>query len=304
MKNKILSLVLAVLCVISMIPFTALAANPVLTAVEILDAEMAILEKPWAADGNYTVNGLDFEKNATFDGETVQTLVRDPEVADVTCSRIKDGEEQFKESFPVNIYHYDRTRDVNGNVITAYGAQYAVMEYYYEMADDRATFNGEEETCTEIVGNHPQMQFYGVYVDGVKTGNLVVDAAEGIVANEWATCTFDFTTTLNTQFGAYMTADSTNAVLGQMAFFFLGASGVDLHRGDKFHLKSIKFYSYDPSTFEAQERYVTVYASQADADEGNFDAAILDETAYDLESFIVPEMDEALVPEGYEFLYY
>ena len=62
MKNKILSLVLAVLCVISMIPFTALAANPVLTAVEILDAEMAILEKPWAADGNYTVNGLDLRK--------------------------------------------------------------------------------------------------------------------------------------------------------------------------------------------------------------------------------------------------
>lgn len=312
MKNKILSLVLAALMVLSMVPFAALtasAANPVFASHEFLKASTAAFENPWTSTGNYVVKGMSFEKGE-YDGEEVFSIVRDPEIADAYAYRASD--DSTSTSLSYNMFHYDQLKDVDGNMISLYDAQYMTIEYYYEMAADRATFEGEEETCTEIVGKDMQVNFYNVFIDGTKTGKGIATKADTtIVANEWTTAKFDLTGTYESNgLTQYLNPEDTHCIAGQLCFYVLGnQAGLDLHRADKFHIKSIKFWSYDPDTFVAQPRLAAVFASKADAEEGLYVNAIYDSEAegdvyVDLDSFIVPELPADMIPDGCEFLYF
>ena len=306
MKNKILSVVLAVLCVLSMIPFSAFADENVTVKYGQFYGshnftDFAKVEAPYAADGNYTLYGLQFNKGVEFDGETVTEISRNAEYEDMYAYR--DKEPNYKTDYQVNMFSYNQF-NVAGKPVRLVDSNYVIVEYYY---DTSAREEISDDNYTEITGNKMVFGTNSLYLNGSKNSSYNVsgiESNEAIVANEWATCVIPV--------GAAFTAQKPDVApyfndadyldKGQMGQFklhpFGSAEAINLHLADKFYIKSITFSSYDYTTQNLGEATVSV----------SLDTEVMDPLYEDyhavLESVTLPEFDEDYVPAGAEFLYY
>ena len=129
MKNKILSIVLAVLCVLSMVPFAAFAEGYAEVLVKHDYTWDKTFEHPWSPDpaGNFQITGY-VMADETFDGEDVISLGRDQAVENVHLTR-KDG--ATRGYWETNLCSYDVFK-IAGKPVRLFDAQYITMEYYYD----------------------------------------------------------------------------------------------------------------------------------------------------------------------------
>ena len=106
MKNKILSLVLAVLCMVSIMPFTAIVASAADYGLRPIFAEnISNFEDPWSQAGNYKVQGVIYGVDE-FDGETVKGIYN--QILDETYNDL------FKVGYKLTFYNSNGgVREIN-----------------------------------------------------------------------------------------------------------------------------------------------------------------------------------------------
>ncbi len=311
MKNKILSVVLAVLCVLSMVPFTAFADDTV-TYEQHFGAEVhnfvgTKFEDPYASGGNHKIYGYNFATNTEFDGETVTAITRNPDYPDVYAHRVYNDADDYSTSFGTNLFSYNEL-SIGGKKVSLFDSKYVVVDYYYDRHDDGAEDLGEK-AVTEIVDTNMTFDINSVYIDGAKStaynaGNVLSNST--IKANEWDTIVFD----LEAHFRSkdlpeeYLTpAGEASAQMGQFKIYIFGnAGGINLHDDDAFYIKSIRFMSYDP-TVEYGSIDIEVY-SDADGTEWLYYNLLEGDTYSLLDTYTLPEFPEESLPEGCALAYY
>ncbi|MBE6623252.1 MAG: hypothetical protein E7621_03595 [Ruminococcaceae bacterium] len=291
MKNRILSLVLAVLCMISTIPYTsfAVSAADVDYSFRVLEpGEISKFEDPYAADGNFVINGVNLEITE-FNGQTVKAFSKTADK--ITAVR---GDET-KEDYSLNLYSYDELYDSNGQLVRMYDAQYVVVEYYYD-----TTNRDENDTIgDDFTGNVMKFNTYSYNQNGTKNDIYVTcDATDEIVANEWATAVFNnkdaFNSTLNRPEVFYYENTDTYTLKQWALYPFGGEKGLQMFKGDVFYIKSIRFCSYDPSNPPSEEREVIFYLTQNDylEDEPAQGRFLKLEGTKDLDTFVFPNPED------------
>ncbi|MBE6570748.1 MAG: hypothetical protein E7656_00685 [Ruminococcaceae bacterium] len=302
MKNKILSVVLAVLCVLSMVPFAAFAEGYSEVLVKNDYTWNKAFESPWAADGNFTINGY-VMADETFDGEDVISIGRDQEIENVHLTRADGATRGYWET---NMYNYGAFK-VAGKPVRLFDAQYITMEYYY---DTTGRADVEDESFTELVGGTP----YFTGQQGVADANGVLvkgavpsgTASSSIVANKWDTIVISLRDSIVANYPTSLNSEVDKYALYQWKFYPFGnKDAIDMHKGDKMYIKSITFSSYP---LDADFTDTTAYPSPVITvydDNGDFiyDSLTEGDEWYVGETYVVPEYTAAL-PEGSSFLYW
>lgn len=303
MKNKILSIVLAVLCVLSMVPFAAFAEGYAEVLVKHDYTWDKTFEHPWSPDpaGNFQITGY-VMADETFDGEDVISLGRDQAVENVHLTR-KDG--ATRGYWETNLCSYGVFK-IAGKPVRLFDAQYITMEYYY---DTTGRADVEDESFTELVGGTPYFtgQQGVAYNGNLQKGAVVSGSASGpIVANEWDTMVISLRDSIATNYPTALTSEVDNYGLYQWKFYPFGnKDAIDMHKGDKMYIKSITFSSYP---LDADFSDTTVYPSPVITvydDNGDFIYDSLTEGDEWIvgSTYVVPEYTVDL-PEGSSFLYW
>ena len=299
MKNKILSVVLAVLCMLSLIPFAAFAEGSYTVVYDKHVWTPSAFERPWSQQGNYDVQGYIFE-TTEFDGETVVAISRDANVEDVYAYRAADGASTT--NFYTNLFSYGVFK-LAGKPVRLYDSQYITIEYYYDTTGREGV---EDESFTDLEGKVPYFTGQqGVTVNGslVKGSVPSGSASSGIVANEWDTMVIDLSADIANKYPAALTTEIDTYGLYQLKLDIFGsATAIDPHKGDVFYLKGITFSSYplDMDDTDLPSPVVTVYDYYG---EYIYDSIESDEWYTPFDTYTVPEYTGEL-PEGCEFLYF
>ncbi len=276
MKNRILSVILAVLCFLTIIPFAAVADNgedfaPAYDVYQYHEHNMNVaFENPYHADGNYKQYGYVFTKNVEKDGVTCVEVSRDPEIEDIYAYRESD-DSTVHGTYATNFYAYNDIRGKDNELISIYGGRYLVFEYYYDTTGREEV---EDESFTEIDGRSLSYVAYGMGNIAVGPNNKIscsVSVSEEIVTDEWVTVVFDLGAAYAEQAAAQFAApdgwneeedgvnpnnwlDPANDMkrgLWQYAFYPFGTGYFDMHKGDKYYFKPVITYaSYDPTEFD------------------------------------------------------
>lgn len=297
MKNKILSLVLAVLCMVSIMPFTAIVASAADYGLRPIFAEnISNFEDPWSQAGNYKVQGVIYGVDE-FDGETVKSVKRDPDAEKITAYRAKD--DSTTEGYNLNFFSYGKAYDSYGDPIRLYDAQYVSVEYYYDTTDrDASDPNGADHT-----GKNMRFDVNCFYNNGADTPvGWVSNSADTLVANQWDTIVIDIKSSAG-DYQNYFEDPTPNYHFGQWKLYPFGdGTNIQMYKGDVLYIKSITFTSYDPTNPPSEPRTITVYA---DEDAWlNYDEPIFHEEVQDLYRYTLPEYPAESIPEGAKFINY
>lgn len=303
MKNKILSIVLAVLCVLSMVPFAAFAEGYAEVLVKHDYTWNKAFEDPWSPDpaGNFQITGY-VMADETFDGEDVISLGRNQEIENVHLTR-KDG--ATRGYWETNLCSYGVFK-IAGKPVRLFDAQYVTMEYYY---DTTGRASVEDESFTELVGGTPYFtgQQGVAYNGALQKGAVVSGSASGpIVANEWDTMVISLRDSIVANYPTALTSEVDNYGLYQWKFYPFGnKDAIDMHKGDKMYIKSITFSSYP---LDADFSDTTVYPSPVitvydDNGEFIYDSLTEGDEWIVGSTYVVPEYTVDL-PEGSSFLYW
>ena len=303
MKNKILSLVLAVLCVLMAIPFTALQASAVEYTVRPLTRDQfKDFEATWSAEGNFDIQGMNVQKTE-FDGVPVNAYSKSADVEKITAYRSKDG--AYNENYQLNLRNFNNIMtDANGKKVRIYDAAYVEIEYYYDTTGrDETDTNGMDLTANKMrfdLYRHITPDYTGDRAQGPWI-DAFITAENNIVANEWATQVFnlkDATLTKypgNAEYAGWYEVPEDDHYLGQWKFYPFGANGgLQLYHGDVMYIKSITFTSFDPAEIPSSERTISYYASEDAYLMG--DDPIITDTAVDLDVITLPEMPADYIP--------
>lgn len=309
MKNKILSLVLAVLLVMTIIPFSAINLHADAALVSQTRSGSAFsddFEPVWSSKGNYAVKGYNVE-SATFDGVSAKKIYRNSE--DVKAVR-SDGD--VKTSFDAGLYAYGSFNDNDGNKVLMGNSCVIGVNYYYDttnrvVEDGRVGLEDHYMYYNQIAINNPAAK-------NGKDFTLAFKAAstETIKANEWGTVYFYCKNDTN----ASKFETGKDFPLHQYKFYVLtsstdGTTGLtvlpNMYSGDVFYLGDVTYYSYDPLTVAKDTRYVDLYPTKDAADQGDPSGAVASYTMQDLDTVTFPAFDETWretysIPSTYDFL--
>ncbi len=318
MKNKILSVVLAVLCVLSMVPFTAFADDAV-TFEQYFEVHNftkgTSFESP---NAGYTRYGYVFETNAQFDDETVTAITRDPNYPDVISHKVLDGEDKYQLDFTTNLFSYDGLF-IDGEKVSLFDSQYVVIDYYYDRHEEGAEDLGDNDV-TEIVDKNMVFAIEDVMIDGKQSYDYKIDiwASSPLISNspikadKWDTIVFD----LGAHFRRkglpenYLTpAGDSLTQMGMFRIYIFGKDGgVNLHDDDAFYIKSIRFMSYDPTTEPSKNISSENISIEVLSDEEGSDwiywSDLTEDTYNLLDTYTLPEFPEEILPEGGAFVHY
>ena len=301
MKNKILSLVLAVLLVLSVVPFTAMnaQADMVYRSKTILPAKLAnSFETIWYPEANSM--GLDAEGNFIPKDDAANGAAGNLDFAnlsitdttfqgvDVTKIALSSGD-KLEYKFTNSAYNDEVAAAKVDELVKTYGllnfqvgsdfnvtladASYVQVEYYYE------TTNAALTTAEKKIG----FAINAVENDGSGWGSVgLIMASEPIQPNAWTTATIAVkdaylardaateTTTYADKFDA-----CADALIVQGKILPLGANnrGNDIvfTDDDVMYIKSVKFFTYDP-TVPIPSKTVYVKSDGSDSAAGTVDA--------------------------------
>lgn len=272
MKNKILSIVLAVLTVLSVIPFTMLATDASVPAFYSQSSKQGFgyrFEGSWdgSANRSRTVHGYAIE-TTTLEDEEVYSISVNPADFDEPNSPtgkvydITSGSDVKNYPAPegLNLYRYNSDRqaykdETTGFIPTTTAGEkfYVVVEYKYEKAAEEDLVEGDIGTALD--GTKMKWHFYS------STGyyGATTDSTETIVGDdEWHKLSFEFT------------PDTSGLYLGQMAFlpvYGLGAGRMRI--GDVLYIKNYVIVSDNAAGAKpTDEVTVSFYASADDYDDG------------------------------------
>lgn len=294
MKNRILSIVLAVLLVMSVIPFTALTASAgMYLYCEYDGATMSAFEGFWTEEGTYALHGYTVSSQQ-FDGRNAKKIAINPNDLDENGKvYFKYGEKLLEESKgEMPLFAYNPFKDKYGNYPTVKDKLYVAVEYYYDTTGrDEADTIGVDLTGNTMVWN--QMASNTAISGGTKHGDLETTgtATSGIVANKWDTVVIPFTCTK--YIGEY---------LGQYKFYPMGKGRVQMKKGDALYIGSVTITDYDPTTPPTDKVYVELYASKQ-AYENGTDLINGKDPMYNILTwYTLPEFPAKYLPEGATFL--
>lgn len=238
MKNRILSIVLAVLTVLSVVPFTMLTTDASVPAWYAESVDFGDhFEGTWDGSASRVVHGYNVEKT-TLDEKSVYKISVNPADFDEPNSptgKVYDisknsTEKHYTDAYKgFNLYRYNdsgknyKDKDTGFNPKTeAEKTFYLVLDYKYVKTESPTA----DDVGVELDGSKMRWQFYKAdnYFDGV------ADSADGIIADgEWHRTSFAFTPS-ETQ---------GNLWLGQMAFLPLYGIGDNRMRiGDVLYIKN------------------------------------------------------------------
>lgn len=309
MKNRILSIVLAVLTVMSVIPFTFLSAAA--DGAPMPDTTYGFYYGKNGAKGttgaeaiwvdadvrSYDLVGLDVKSGVEFDGhENLKSIKIGTDLKD---GRIyytgKDGTVVTSENFGVNFCMYNNPenyRDECGR-IPLYGEQmYVSVQYYYDTTDRDET----DEIGVDLTGKKMKWLQWGAGVgtDGAISNKLSLGAeSEPIVANKWTTAVFNLGAVPSTYVGGRM---------GQNKIYYLGDGNYQMKKGDVMYIGDTIIWSKDPtvaSNYPTDTATVKLYANSLDYGQG-----FIMKTAAPtyLTSYALPEFPAESLPENGTFL--
>ncbi len=294
MKNKILSALLAVLMVMTVVPF---ATVPVSAAVGVQtvgghklvpsDGRFESLWNPDSAAGNWTVYGYTIEADE-FDGKQVAKIYANGEEFQGIAKNDSTNIKAWNDGMPANLYDYGPVLDDAGNIVLAANANYITVEYYYDTTGrvDEAEEDRESLENKGMIWN----QF------SLTSGKSVWEdkpSSNTMVANQWGEIV------IPVNYGA--SASGADDGLNQFAFYPLGAYNPGkMYTGDALYISEVRFTAYDPDSFVAQERNIYYYASQDDFD---FGATYAEDTAEDLSKITLIDLeDDSYIPADSVFV--
>lgn len=291
MKNRILSLVLAVMCMITTIPFTSFAvgAAEVEYTFRILDAnDISEFEDSWTSQGTYTISGVNVV-DTVFYGQSVKAYSKTGDKI------IATRDDLTKDDYHLNLYSYDEEKDSSGKVVRMYDAQYVAVEYYYDTTERDTS----DRFGSDLAGNVMRFTANSYYENGTKkyidtSKAEACESTEPIVENQWATAVFNLKDAVNSpELFAYNDADT--YTMGQWMLYLFGYNaGQQMFKGDVFYVKNISFCSYDPSNPPNEDREVIFYLTQNDyvedvLEQGRF---LKLEGVKDLDTIIIPNPED------------
>ena len=278
MKNRILSIVLAVLTVMSVIPFTFLSASAELVQYASFNATRF--------PNNFEDSPAGYVlANTEFDGQTVKKITIDPST-DPT-------------DFNPMMYCYDckSLRDESTGVIPKIvndGKMYYLIEYYYDTTGRDATDEGGKG----LDDGRSMHWTQGGVVDDTNNSNKVwagvgSSSDDTIVANEWATQLL--VVDLSNHIGKY---------IQQVKFYpFGGKQTTRMYRGDVLYLGNITIASFDPTdeaSYPTDKATVKFYESQ-DAYTSALLPVLTENPTY-VTKYVFPEYPADQLPEGATFI--
>ncbi len=311
MKNRILSIVLAVLTVMSVIPFTFLSASAEESKTPMPDTTYGFYygkngakgttgaEAIWvnADSRSYGLVGLDVKSGVEFDGhENLKSIKIGTDLQDGRIYyKNKDGAVVTSEKFGVNFCMYNNPenyRDEHGT-IPLYGEQmYVAVQYYYDTTDRDET----DEIGVDLTGKKMKWLQWGAGIgtDGAISNKLSLGAeSEPIVANEWATAVFNLGTVPSEYVGGRM---------GQNKIYYQGDGYYQMKKGDVMYIGDTIIWSKDPtveSNYPTDTATVKLYANSLDYGQGYVMETA--EPTY-LTTYTLPEFSAEALPEDGTFL--
>lgn len=265
MKNRILSIVLAVLTVLSVVPFTMLTTEASVPAWYAESVDFGDhFEGTWDGSASRVVHGYNVEKT-TLDEKSVYKISVNPADFDEPNSptgKVYDisknsSEKHYTEVYKgLNLYRYNdsgknyRDKDTGFNPKTeAEKTFYLVIDYKYVKTDSPTA----DDVGVVLDGSKMRWSFYNAanYFEGV------ADSADGIIADgKWHRTSFAFTPS-ETQGDLW---------LGQMAFLPLyGIGDARMRIGDVLYIKNSVIVTDNAAGAKpTDEVTVSFYASEDD----------------------------------------
>lgn len=244
MKNRVLSIVLAVLTVLSVIPFTMLTTDASIPAHYARTNGVGTAFEGWHSNGTIAdtgkIHGYSIQ-TTTFDGKNVTKIMIDPATVDETTKKVygtvnSDPTDPKVRTFglnqsAVNLYRYNQSesyKDIDTQQYmklpdSADAPFYVMVEYYYQPADTSV----EGDPGSSLTGAKMQWNFLNGY-------DANSAASEGMVAGQWGTQIFTF-----------QTGNAAGKTLGQNVgqmklypFYSLGANG-QMKQGDVLYIGDV-----------------------------------------------------------------
>lgn len=223
MKKKILSLTLAILMIATLVPafsgFAATHGEPI-TQASFSAAESSAY--------------LSFTGSMSFDGKTVALI---KPVAGAFGSLTVEGWSQMPKNIKIGKY------------------KYAKITYFYTYAD-----MGNGEGTGDAVGKKMTWGVLGSG-NGTASGNFSTinfGSRDTIVADEWATCTVDFSALENNStYTTFLSGKPGYDIIHQVKYQFYGSGNVatedvntlTVNENDKMYIEKIVYYTADPDVY-------------------------------------------------------
>ncbi len=303
MKNRILSLILAVLCIVAAIPATSLSVS---ASVEFSTRTLrpGIFGSFEHMSDHYsqgiTIGKATFDNDESDDIPAVEVMAYEKTADKITYEHKDTG--VLKTDYTMHLYSYNEEVDSDGQKVRLYDSQYVTVEYYYDTTGRDET----DENGDDLTGKLMHMQTHSAYDNGEKINfSVFASSTTGIVANQWATAIIPFAAAANND-SLFSYENASRYQMGQWKIYPFGnTTGQQLYKGDKFYIKSITYSSFDISNPPDDPREVKVFLTYDDYYNSDDETAQINVIDYpglkDLDFFTLPSVSDFnvdVMPEG------
>lgn len=199
---------------------------------------------------NYNSGAAYNTEITTLFGKTVRAIRRNTDVSASDAAGVRP-----------EIYKNGTMLDENGEPIQAQHGRYLTVRYYYYSPDETPSLSGTKMRWRQYNFQNQNRVTQSATVTGPQTN---VQSRDTVVANRWATVTFDFNT------GSWNNWKKTNSENPTFIFaqYQFGPIEADMGENDILYIGDMEFTNYDPAAEIAAEKDL-IFVSENGSDDSD-----------------------------------